>query len=121
MSTLEEMYAETNVLKKRHFNAAQVPITVPTPKIQPDELRRIIGLMDGSVPTEFQSHRKYIGPILVFIKSTIARSMSPFLRVAFKRQFQLNHYIWALSFEILELRNDVANLKSELSQLKKQS
>ncbi|MBF0442038.1 MAG: hypothetical protein HQK54_09050 [Oligoflexales bacterium] len=70
--------------------------------------------VDLSRPVYFESHRKIIGPFIVFFKKAFQRMIRPVIKIYFQRQILFNSY----AFNYISI---IGDLKRKIDELEKQN
>lgn len=67
-------------------------------ELSQNDLRLITENLDVIAPRHFSSHRRYLGPLIVWLKSTLMNSLIlRVLRKSLSRQWTLNYYIYRIA------------------------
>lgn len=115
---IKSSFNKTEEIKRRYFPRG-VAITVAPPKhLHIEGMRKLIELVDASVPPHFSSHRKILGPIIIFLKNRVIDLIWPFIRIGLRRQSLMNHYTWGIAVYSIELQQQIDELRAEIQQLK---
>jgi O-antigen chain-terminating methyltransferase len=88
------------------------------PVLVPDDLRQIIGNLNVLAPQQFSSHRPYIGPLIVWLKSILVNSlMLRILRKSLGRQSSLNHYIYRITVQVIDMAERLRSTETHTKNL----
>lgn len=108
-------YRETDEIKSRYFSKVSAPSNPSVQQLHVEEMRNLMGLVDASVPPVFNSNRKVWGNVIVFLKTFAISLFWPMVRVALRRQTQLNHFVWSLTFSSIQMQKEINDLRAELA------
>jgi hypothetical protein len=116
---LENSFKEIEDLRKR--------LGLPAMAGQPDsrqglvssvELAQIVENLDVTSRQEYFSHRKILGPIIVFAKKVIVNDiLGRLFRLGLARQWALNHYIYITAAAVAEMDERLADIENRLVKL----
>lgn len=118
-SSLIEEIARINELKAK-LGLAVSPIfeDMPSIVISQTELNQIAENLDVTAPMKYQSHRKVIGPLIVFIKETIVNGvLGRLFRIGLGRQWALNYHIYQTAAAVVEINDRLKAIESRLAKL----
>ncbi len=102
-------------LRKKSFNFS-FPSLKNQMMFSPLNLLSMSGHADISQPTPVSSHRKILGPFIVFGKKTSMRIAKVILRIFFRRQISFNSDVVALAHAFVAMESRVKDLEKKLNQ-----
>jgi hypothetical protein len=117
---ISSKFEETDMIKRRLFQPSNATVGTGVQQLHVEELRNLMGLVDASVPPVFNSNRRLWGPIIVFLKSTAVTLIWPIIRIGLRRQTQMNHFVWSLTYSNIQMQKQIDRLTGELAALKAQ-
>jgi hypothetical protein len=117
---IAKRYLETEQIKHRYFAKVSAPLNPTLQKLHVEEMRNLMSLVDASVPPVFNSNRKIWAKAIVWLKTFVISIFWPIVRIALRRQTQLNHFVWSLTFSSIQMQNEIDQLRSEVANLKAQ-
>jgi len=80
-------------------------------------IKAIVDNMDIYEPIPVSSHRRIIGPAIVFVKSSMMRLMKPIIKICFGRQLALNENLLTVTVMVTELQTKVTSLQNRVAEL----
>lgn len=81
------------------------------------DLRDLAMLQNLFYPIRFTSHRKIIGPVIVFFKQAFVKILDPFLRKRLARQFEINEFTWNMASLMRQQSLEIAGLVRRIEDL----
>ena len=85
------------------------------------DLRDLAMMQNLFYPTKFVSHRKLVGPIIVFLKECVIKVLDPVLRHRLARQFEINQFTWNMAKLMREQNERILQLKTRIDVLESRS
>jgi hypothetical protein len=115
---ISELYRATDEVKSRFFVTKNQNSVSQIPRNNSADLRVLMALVDTSVQPVFSSNRRVWGVYIVWLKHLVVSLCWPIVRIALRRQIELNHHVWSLAFDSLNFHDEIRNLRHEVDSLK---
>jgi hypothetical protein len=104
---------------RQRFIAGPVELTNKRSHESASLIKAIVDNMDIYEPIPVYSHRKGIGRVIVFIKSSMMNIMKPIIKICFGRQLALNENFLTVTIMLTELQTKVSDLQNRILELEK--
>ena len=85
--------------------------------ISDTDLRDLAMMQNLFYPTKFTSHRKIVGPLIVFLKEQVVKILDPFFRRRLVRQFEINQFTWNMANILRHQQIHITALEKRLTDL----
>ena len=85
--------------------------------ISDTDLRDLAMMQNLFYPTKFTSHRKIVGPLIVFLKEQVVKILDPFFRRRLVRQFEINQFTWNMANILRQQQIHITALEKRLTDL----
>lgn len=115
---IRQSFNKVGELKTKYFAPGNKIAGEDLQHLHVEELRNLMGLVDASVPPVFNSNRKIWGPLIVWMKTFLVSLFWPMMRIGLRRQTQLNHFVWSLTYSSIQMQKEIDQLKAEVKALK---
>jgi hypothetical protein len=119
---MRAFFDQADMARENHGLIFQAPVldSIEEPLSLAD-LRDLAMMQDLFYATKFVSHRKILGPLIVFIKERIVKALDPFLRRRLTRQFEINQFTWNMAKIIRQQNEQIVALKTRIEKLEARS
>jgi hypothetical protein len=118
---IKHSFKQSGDLKSKYFAPSNNGAGADLQHLHVEELRNLMGLVDASVPPVFNSNRRIWGQLIVWIKTSLVSLFWPMMRIGLRRQTQLNHFVWSLTYSSIQMQKEIDQLKAEVEALKARS
>ncbi len=112
MSSLEQRIIEIESLKKQLGFKSNV-VFPPEGKAHVD-LDRLALLIDPTTTTRLYSQKKFIGPLLTFLRTGFVKFLHYVFRLDFSRVIELHQNVWLMAYQMQEMQKRIDHLEQEL-------
>jgi hypothetical protein len=106
---------------RQRFIAGPVELTNKKSHESASLIKAIVDNMDIYEPIPVYSHRKSIGRLIVFVKSSMMQIMKPIIKICFGRQLAINENFLTVATMVTEMQTKVADLQDRVNKLEEKS
>lgn len=110
---LQRRILEVNTLKKEMGFKSHVAFTQTE-----IDLDRLSLLIDPTTTTRLYSRKKYIGPLLTFMRTSLVKVLYFMFRLDFSRLIELHQNVWILAYQNKQMLDRIEALEKELKIMK---
>lgn len=109
---IERLYASWGDLREK-FTFVDPNTIDDTSSFPASYVTEMAAYIDAIKPLPITSHRKLIGPVIIFCKKIVVKLFAPILRLCLGRQLYLNNYVWSLALAVVILESRVKELEGK--------
>lgn len=113
---LEKRIREIHSIKKQmgFLSHAEIPLEG---KVDID-LERLALLIDPTTTARLYSKKKYIGPFLTWMRTSLVKILYFLFRLDFSRVIELHQNVWIMAYQLKNMQARMQVLETELKDLK---
>ena len=101
-------------LQRAGFRHADLEFSWPNAEhISKGDLKSMAGLQDLFFTHHFTSHRRWLGPWIIFAKKISVGLLNRLLKISLVRQVELNQHLWNLALTVQHLEQRVLLLEQQ--------